>query len=203
MMKMLSRPQLSTFSALSRQLLLASVAGLGLAATTVSAQEIRVWSGYPELAPFYQHVAEGMAAEYPDLKVTVEAIALREHEKRGKRVVFHEKNQGRGAAVTTGIRAAQSTYVGFIDIDMEVDIFSMLPLLQQIRLPIGHLDGIGTGLGQPVHGLRHILQPNEEARFVANPVIDGHIQATAIAEQPVHARLFRNPHHHAFSLHLC
>ena len=41
-----------------------------------------MWSGYPELAPFYEHVAEGMKAEFPDLKVTVEAIALREHEKR-------------------------------------------------------------------------------------------------------------------------
>ena len=41
-----------------------------------------MWSGYPELAPFYEHVAEGMKAEFPDLSVRVEAIALREHEKR-------------------------------------------------------------------------------------------------------------------------
>ena len=51
-------------------------------APSVSAQEIRVWSGYPELAPFYEHVAEGMKADHPDLSVKVEAIALREHEKR-------------------------------------------------------------------------------------------------------------------------
>jgi len=59
---------------------------MGLAAITlapaVSAQEISVWSGYPELAPFYEHVAEGMKAQYPDLSVKVEAISLREHEKR-------------------------------------------------------------------------------------------------------------------------
>lgn len=62
-----------------------TLALLGTAALMVagvSAQEIRVWSGYPELAPFYEHVAEGMKAEYPDLSVRVEAIALREHEKR-------------------------------------------------------------------------------------------------------------------------
>jgi multiple sugar transport system substrate-binding protein len=47
-----------------------------------SAQEITVWSGYPEMAPFYEHVAEGMKDEFPDLKVSVQAIALREHEKR-------------------------------------------------------------------------------------------------------------------------
>ena len=74
---------LSAFSLSGRAALLASVFGAGmLVVTAVSAQEIRVWSGYPELAAFYDHVAEGMKDEYPDLKVTVEAIALREHEKR-------------------------------------------------------------------------------------------------------------------------
>lgn len=56
--------------------------GLAALAGAASAQDITVWSGYPELAPFYAHVAEGMKAEWPDLNVTVEAIALREHEKR-------------------------------------------------------------------------------------------------------------------------
>ena len=72
------------FSALGRAALLTSAMGFGLIAATASAaaEEIRVWSGYPELAPFYEHVAAGMKAEFPDLTVTVEAIALREHEKR-------------------------------------------------------------------------------------------------------------------------
>lgn len=48
----------------------------------VSAETLTVWSGYPEMAPFYEHVAEGMKAAHPDLQVKVEAIALREHEKR-------------------------------------------------------------------------------------------------------------------------
>ena len=73
-----------TFSAVGRAALLTSVLGAGLLAATTgaNAQSIRVWSGYPELAPFYEHVAEGMKAEYPDISVTVEAIALREHERR-------------------------------------------------------------------------------------------------------------------------
>ncbi|MGV8831804.1 MAG: ABC transporter substrate-binding protein [Devosia sp.] len=74
----------SNYSALGRATLLGSALGFGLLAgsASVAAEEIRVWSGYPELAAFYEHVAEGMKAEYPDLTVTVEAIALREHEKR-------------------------------------------------------------------------------------------------------------------------
>lgn len=50
--------------------------------TTVAAETLTVWSGYPEMAPYYQHVAEGMKADHPDLTVKVEAISLREHEKR-------------------------------------------------------------------------------------------------------------------------
>ena len=78
-----SKPQGRLSPGAFRMALLGSAMGLAtLAAPAVNAQEIRVWSGYPELAPFYEHVAEGMKADYPDLSVKVEAIALREHEKR-------------------------------------------------------------------------------------------------------------------------
>ncbi|WP_309083935.1 extracellular solute-binding protein [Chelativorans sp.] len=61
---------------------LALAVAAGLSMTPATAQTITVWSGYPEMAPFYEHVAESMKDEYPDLEVKVEAIALREHEKR-------------------------------------------------------------------------------------------------------------------------
>jgi multiple sugar transport system substrate-binding protein len=84
MMSTASRFSIRLSSAAGRAILLGSAVSLslGAAASAVSAQEISVWSGYPELAPFYEHVAEGMKDEYPDLSVKVEAIALREHEKR-------------------------------------------------------------------------------------------------------------------------
>ncbi len=69
------------------------------------AQEITVWSGYPELGPFYEHVAEGMKADYPDLKVTVEPIALREHERR----VALELASGGGQALVLEMDAAIAT----------------------------------------------------------------------------------------------
>jgi multiple sugar transport system substrate-binding protein len=55
---------------------------LAFGVAAASAAEITVWSGYPEMVPFYEHVAEGMKEKHPDLTVKVEAIALREHEKR-------------------------------------------------------------------------------------------------------------------------
>ncbi|MBB3962820.1 MULTISPECIES: extracellular solute-binding protein [Rhizobium] len=60
----------------------AFAAMLASSVTMASADTLTIWSGYPEMAPFYQHVADGMKASHPDLDVKVEAIALREHEKR-------------------------------------------------------------------------------------------------------------------------
>jgi multiple sugar transport system substrate-binding protein len=73
-------PVLST----KRGILFGTVAGFGLICglTPAIGQEIAVWSGYPEMVPFYEHVAEGLKAKHPDLVVSVEAIPLREHEKR-------------------------------------------------------------------------------------------------------------------------
>src|SRR5260221_14107042 len=62
----------------------ASVIGASLFAgiTAAQAQKLTVWSGYPEMEPFYRHVADGMKVKFPKLEVSVEAIPLREHEKR-------------------------------------------------------------------------------------------------------------------------
>lgn len=54
----------------------------GLAPSAARAQNITVWSGYPEMAPYYEHVAKTLSQKHPKLNVKVEAITLREHEKR-------------------------------------------------------------------------------------------------------------------------
>ncbi len=54
------------------------IAGLNHA----QAQKISIWSGYPEMAPFYQRVADQLKAKNPNLQFSIEAITLREHEKR-------------------------------------------------------------------------------------------------------------------------
>ena len=65
-----------------RSLMVTAALGAMAFALPASAQTITVWSGYPELAPFYEHVAESMKADFPDLVVQVEAIPIREHERR-------------------------------------------------------------------------------------------------------------------------
>ncbi|MGK9050436.1 ABC transporter substrate-binding protein [Neorhizobium petrolearium] len=68
----------------TRALLMGTAFGAALLSglSSASAETLTVWSGYPEMAPFYEHVAQGLKASHPDLDVKVEAIALREHEKR-------------------------------------------------------------------------------------------------------------------------
>jgi multiple sugar transport system substrate-binding protein len=62
--------------------ILALGAAIASGPAPANAQKITVWSGYPEMEPFYRHVAESMKAKFPNLQVAVEAIPLREHEKR-------------------------------------------------------------------------------------------------------------------------
>jgi multiple sugar transport system substrate-binding protein len=78
--------------------LAASIIGVALVVgmTAAQAQKLIVWSGYPEMEPFYRHVADGMKAKFPDLTVSVEAIPLREHEKR---VALALASGGSGALV--------------------------------------------------------------------------------------------------------
>ncbi len=42
------------------------------------------------------------------------------HDRTGRRAIYHEKNTGRGGAVTDGLLAARGKYAGFLDIDLEV-----------------------------------------------------------------------------------
>ena len=51
---------------------------------------------------------------------TVETIRKTVKNKKNYSAIFHENNEGRGKAVTDGIKQAQGKIVGFIDIDIEV-----------------------------------------------------------------------------------
>ncbi len=94
-------------------LTVAAVSASVLAGTAVaSAQDITVWSGFPELAPFYEHVAEGMRADHPGISVTVEAIPLREHERR---VALGLSSGSAGAVV---VELAKSTATRYLENDL-------------------------------------------------------------------------------------
>lgn len=72
------------------------------------AQTITVWSGYPELAPFYEHVAEGFKETHPGVTIDVQAIPLREHERR---VALGLSSGSAGAVVVELNSATASRYI--------------------------------------------------------------------------------------------
>ena len=97
-----------------RTVLTVTAVSMGVLAGTAvaSAQDITVWSGFPELAPFYEHVAEGMRADHPGISVTVEAIPLREHERR---VALGLSSGSAGAVV---VELAKSTATRYLENDL-------------------------------------------------------------------------------------
>lgn len=55
------------------------------------------------------------------------------HQDLDVRVILHERNQGRGATVTDGFRAARGEIAGYLDIDLEVHCRYIPSLLQAIE----------------------------------------------------------------------
>ncbi len=72
------------------------------------AEDLKIWSGYPELAPFYERVAAGMKDQYPDINITIESIPLREHEKR---VALGLSSGSSGAVVVELPRSTATRYL--------------------------------------------------------------------------------------------
>ncbi len=87
------------------------------------------------------------------------------------RFLFHETNQGRGAAVMTGIRAATADIVGYMDIDCEV---SPIYVPSCIRVVKEHVAEVVVGKRiyrtRPSSIIREIL--SQGYRFLADRMLD-------------------------------
>lgn len=58
---------------------------------------------------------------------------LRENPGLPLRVLLHERNQGRGATVSDGFRAARGAIAGYLDIDLEVHAHYIAPVVRAIE----------------------------------------------------------------------
>lgn len=108
--RMSNRKQTAVMRAMARNAMLGSAAIGALLAgmAAAQAQTITVWSGYPELAPFYEHVAEGFKETHPGVTIDVQAIPLREHERR---VALGLSSGSAGAVVIEMNNAIASRYI--------------------------------------------------------------------------------------------
>jgi glycosyltransferase involved in cell wall biosynthesis len=84
--------------------------------------------------------------------------------KAGVRVILHEKNQGKGAAVCTGIRAAGGDVILIQDADLEYSPHDYPALLQPIK----------DGIADVVYGSRFLGGPRRAVMFwhmIANQLL--------------------------------
>ena len=68
--------------AVRRPVFAMAAAALFASMLPAQAEKLTIWGGWPEMEPFYKRVGEQLKKKYPDLEISVELIALREHEKR-------------------------------------------------------------------------------------------------------------------------
>lgn len=64
---------------------------------------------------------------------TVEIANKFTNQNKGFRLFCHDKNQGRGGTVRDGIKMAKGNVVGFIDIDLEVPVYNIIPCILEIK----------------------------------------------------------------------
>ena len=55
------------------------------------------------------------------------------HPEQQLRAIFHERNQGRGASVSDGLRAARGEVMGYLDVDLEIHSRYIPSLVRAIR----------------------------------------------------------------------
>jgi glycosyltransferase involved in cell wall biosynthesis len=72
------------------------------------------------------------------------------------RTLLHEVNQGKGAALRTGIAQAQGDYVVIQDADLEYDPSNILAVLKPLQ----------AGLTEAAYGSRYLMQTKQDRSFV-------------------------------------
>ncbi len=65
-------------------------------------------------------------------KAVIESI-IKENPSLSFKVILHEANQGRGQSVMDGLRMASAQFVGFLDIDLEIDARYIAPAVELLE----------------------------------------------------------------------
>lgn len=84
---------------------------------------------FEDLSWEYEYVFVEDASGDGTAELIEEYIAEHDHAK----AIFHEENCGRGQSVVDGIRAASNPIVGYLDIDLEVTIHQLYPLVRAVQ----------------------------------------------------------------------
>jgi dolichyl-phosphate beta-glucosyltransferase len=110
----------------------------------------------------------------------VRSLADHQHGTPRVRLIEHERNQGKGAALRTGLSAATTPLVGFIDADLSVGPASFAEAARVIAagadVVVGYRvssTGLPDGAGQPMlRGMLSKLFKRVQRRIIGLPISD-------------------------------
>ena len=97
-------------------------------------------------------------------------------EKVSVTAIYHERNTGRGRAVTDGIRVATGDIVGYIDIDLEHLMDGLIPMIREIQR--GEADvvvgrrALGNPMEKPIRVISSYVYRWIVHAFIPLPVAD-------------------------------
>jgi dolichol-phosphate hexosyltransferase len=106
---------------------------------------------------------------------------------------FHEKNQGKGAAVRTALGHAQLEYAAIFDADLEYDPRDLAALLAPLRSDdnVHVVYGSRTFDGYTSHSLLYVLG-NKGVTLAANILFNVYIHDLMTCHKAMHTELFRS-----------
>lgn len=156
---------------------------------------------YNELATVEQAIADVLAADVgTDTELVVvddgstdgtRAILERGDWPERVRVLFHERNQGKGAAVRTALAAARGEFSAIFDADLEYepsDLAMLLPPLMEGRT--NAVFGVRAFDGYTSHSFLYVLG-NKGVTLVANALFNVYMRDLMTCHKAIRTDVFR------------
>ena len=109
------------------------------------------------------------------------------------RIHYHEKNQGKGAAVRTALTEARLRYAAIFDADLEYDPRDLAVLLEPLRTDenVHVVYGIRTFDGYTSHSLLYVLG-NKGVTLAANVLFNVYIHDLMTCHKAMYTETFRS-----------
>ena len=109
------------------------------------------------------------------------------------RVIYHERNQGKGAAVRTALTDARMRFSAIFDADLEYDPDDLAVLLEPLRggKEVNVVYGVRTFDGYTSHSFLYVMG-NRGVTFAANILFNVYIHDLMTCHKAMYTELFRS-----------
>lgn len=156
---------------------------------------------YNERATVERAIAETLATDLPDFELILiddgSTDGTREILRNGDfgsnvRVIEHDVNQGKGAAVRTGLQYARGRFSAILDADLEYAPADLLLLLEPLLDGLAHAAfGVRAFNGYTSHSYLYVLG-NRGVTWVANVLFNVYLRDLMTCHKAIDTELFRS-----------